>query len=201
MMPKGLGQRIPLVCSGFATAIASALLLAQPSPIAQAQAGSGGALTVRSDIQEANTITGVVTARGNVRINYPARNLQGTAAQAQYFSEERQLVLTGNVYVLQDGNSIRAERMTYLVDEGRFLAVPGQNEQVESVYLVPEDEEPAPEPAPATPPPVPTPIVLPSEARNPTTEFPTTKFPDNKLPTTEDLPTTEELPTDLPFSK
>ena len=192
MMPKGLGQRIPLVCSGLATAIASTLLLtAQPSSIAQAQAaGGGGALTVRSDIQEANTITGVVTARGNVRINYPARNLQGTAAQAQYFSEERQLVLTGNVYVLQDGNSIRAERMTYLVDEGRFLAVPGQNEQVESVYLVPEDEEPAAAPAPATPPPVPTPIVLPSESRTPTQEFPATG-----------LPTTEDLPTDLPFSR
>lgn len=186
MMPKGLGQRIPLVCSGFATAIASALLLtAQPSPVAQAQSGGGGALTVRSDIQEANTVTGVVTARGNVRINYPARKLQGTAAQAQYFSTERQLVLTGNVYVLQDGNSIRAERMTYLVDEGRFLAVPGQNEQVESVYLVPEDEEPAPAPAPATPPPVPTPIVLPSETPVPATE----------------LPPTEILPADLPFSR
>ncbi|NJN74431.1 MAG: OstA family protein [Limnothrix sp. RL_2_0] len=192
MMPKGLGQRIPLVCSGFATAIASALLLtAQPSPpTAQAQAGGGGALTVRSDIQEANTVTGVVTARGNVRINYPARNLQGTAAQAQYFSTERQLVLTGNVYVLQDGNSIRAERMTYLVDEGRFLAVPGQNEQVESVYLVPEDEEEgaAADPAPARAvPPVPTPIVLPSE----TTPISATEFPPAEI-----LPVNE-----LPFSR
>jgi lipopolysaccharide export system protein LptA len=158
---------------------------------AQVTGGGGGALTVRSDIQEANTVTGVVTARGNVRINYPARNMQGTAAQAQYFSTERQLILTGNVYVLQDGNSIRAERMTYLVDEGRFLAVPGQNEQVESVYLVPPDEESTAAPAPAAaPPPPPTPIVLPSETRTPTTGFPDTEFP-----------TTEELSTDLPFSR
>ncbi|MGB2925723.1 MAG: LptA/OstA family protein [Limnothrix sp.] len=160
-MPKGLGQRIPLFCGSIVTAIAGTLFFtAQPTPIAQAQSG-GGALTVRSDIQEANTVTGVVTARGNVRINYPARNLQGTAAQAQYFSEERQLILTGNVYVLQDGNSIRAERMTYLVDEGRFLAVPGRNEQVESVYIVPEDSEPEPAPAKPTVVPGPPPIVLP----------------------------------------
>ena len=39
-------------------------------------------LTVRSDIQEANSETGVVTARGNVQFFYPARQIQGTSAQA-----------------------------------------------------------------------------------------------------------------------
>ena len=97
-------------------------------------------LTVRSDIQEANSETGVITARGNVYINYPARNLQATSAQAQYFSRERRLVLTGNVYVLQDGNTMRAETMTYLIDEGRFIATPETQQQVESIYLVDEEE-------------------------------------------------------------
>ncbi len=96
----------------------------------------GRALTVRSDIQEANSETGVITARGNVYINYPARNLQATSAQAQYFSRERRLVLSGNVYVLQEGNSMRAETMTYLIDEGRFIATPETTQQVESIYLV-----------------------------------------------------------------
>ena len=105
-----------------------------------AQTAPNNPLTVRSDIQEANSETGVVTARGNVQIYYPARNMQATAAQAQYFSKERRLVLTGNVYVLQDGNSMRAEIMTYLVDEGRFIATPQPTEQVESIYLL-EDEE------------------------------------------------------------
>lgn len=95
-------------------------------------------LTVRSDLQEANSETGIITARGNVYINYPARNLQATSAQAQYFSRERRLVLTGNVYVLQDGNTMRAETMTYLLDEGRFIATPETKQQVESVYLVDE---------------------------------------------------------------
>ena len=99
-------------------------------------------LTVRSDVQEANSITGVVTARGNVQIYYPARKLQATAAQAQYFSKERRLVLTGNVYALQEGNSMRAESMTYLIDEGKFVATPQNSQQVESIYLV-KDTDPA----------------------------------------------------------
>ena len=98
-------------------------------------------MTVRSDIQEANSQTGVVTARGNVQVYYPARNLQATSAQAQYYSQERRLVLSGNVYVLQDGNSMRAETMTYLVDEGRFVANPEANQQVESIYLVEESQD------------------------------------------------------------
>lgn len=109
-------------------------------------------LTVRSDIQEANSETGVVTARGNVQIFYPARDIQGTSAQAQYFSRERRLVLTGNVYVLQEGNSMRAESMTYLIDEGRFIATPETAQQVESIYLVTEAEDTTTAaPAPTTP--------------------------------------------------
>lgn len=99
-------------------------------------------LTVRSDIQEANSETGVITARGNVYIKYPARDLQATSTQAQYFSRERRLVLTGNVYVLQEGNTMRAETMTYLIDEGRFIATPETKQQVESVYLVEDQENP-----------------------------------------------------------
>ncbi|HEY9753220.1 MAG TPA: LptA/OstA family protein [Coleofasciculaceae cyanobacterium] len=96
------------------------------------------ALTLRSDVQEANAKTGVITARGNVQIFYPARQIQATAAQAQYFSKERRIVLSGNVYVLQEGNSMRGETITYLIDEGRFVALPLAPKQVESIYIVPE---------------------------------------------------------------
>lgn len=94
------------------------------------------ALTVRADVQEANSKTGVVTARGNVQMSYPARQVQATAAQAQYFSRERRIVLSGNVYVLQQGNSLRGETITYLIDEGRFVALAKPDRQVESVYIV-----------------------------------------------------------------
>ncbi|MBW4682858.1 MAG: OstA family protein [Microcoleus vaginatus WJT46-NPBG5] len=110
-------------------------------------------LTLRSDIQEADAKTGVVTARGNVQIDYPARQIQATAAQAQYFSKERRIVLSGDVYVLQEGNSLRGENIVYLIDEGRFIALPKSNRQVESIYLVPEENAAAPgtQTAPATP--------------------------------------------------
>ena len=97
-----------------------------------------GSITIRSDSQEANSETGIITARGNVQINYPARKIQATAAQAQYYSRERRLVLNGNVYVIQAGNSMRAETMTYLIDEARFIATPKSNRQVESTYIVNE---------------------------------------------------------------
>jgi len=138
----------------------------------QAQ-GNGQPLTVLSDIQEANSETGVVTARGNVRMYYPARDIQATSAQAQYFSRERRIILTGNVFVLQNGNTMRAESITYLIDESRFVATPRTNNQVESVYLVEDNEEdqtknntpvtPTPTPnIPSIPPvPVPTPSIPP----------------------------------------
>ena len=124
-------------------------LFLSPWKIAEAQAPSSTPLpkspmTVRSDIQEANSQTGVVTARGNVQVYYPARKMQATSAQAQYFIRERRLVLTGNVYVLQDGNSMRAETMTYLIDEGRFIATPETQQQVESIYLVTEEQQESP---------------------------------------------------------
>lgn len=100
------------------------------------------ALRVRSDMQESDSRTGIITARGNVRINYPARNMQGTAAQAQFFSREQRIVLSGNAYVIQDNNSIRGETITYLLDEGRFIALPEDNKQVESIYFLPDGTAP-----------------------------------------------------------
>lgn len=125
--------------AALATALAldSFVNLFLVSPPAEAQTGANQALTLRSDVQEANSRTGVITARGNVQINYPARQIQATSAQALYYSRERRIVLSGNVYVLQQGNSLRGETVTYLIDEGKFLALPDAPKQVESIYLVP----------------------------------------------------------------
>jgi lipopolysaccharide export system protein LptA len=109
------------------------------------------ALTIRADTQEADSRNGVVTAKGNVKMNYPARQIDATSAQAQYFSKERRIVLTGNVIVNQQGSSIKAETITYLIDLGKFEAVPESNKQVESVYIVPDQSLP-PSPTTATTP-------------------------------------------------
>jgi lipopolysaccharide export system protein LptA len=95
----------------------------------------------------------VITARGNVQMLYPARQIQATATQAQYFSKERRIDFSGNVYILQQGNnSIRAEKVTYLIDEGRFIALPQSNRQVESIYMIGDDDSIQPTSRPTTKP-------------------------------------------------
>lgn len=107
-------------------------------PTAQAQARD--TILLRSDVQEANTNTGVITARGNVQIDYPAQQIRATSAQANYYSNERRIVLSGNVLVNQQGSTLRAEVVTYLIDEGRFVAMPTPNQQVETRYLLPPSQ-------------------------------------------------------------
>jgi lipopolysaccharide export system protein LptA len=131
---------------GLALVLPAAFLgtLALPNQLQTATAQTSGGnrpLTIRSDIQEYDSKNQVITARGNVQMLYPARQIQATAAQAQYFSKERRIDFSGNVYILQQGsNSIRAEKVTYLIDEGRFVALPQSNRQVESVYMVQDSE-------------------------------------------------------------
>jgi lipopolysaccharide export system protein LptA len=146
-----MGQRARWFWS--AVAIAAAVMVLQggsldgalsPLGIAPAQAQDGGTITLRSDVQEANAVTGIITARGNVQIDYPARLIQATSAQADFFSNEQRIVLSGNVVVIQEGNTLRAEVVTYLIEEDRFVATPRPNDQVEAVYTLPA-------PPPATP--------------------------------------------------
>lgn len=119
-------------------------------PLAQAQSG-GGALQLKASRVEANSNTGVVTAIGNVRIDYPSRQIYATSAQAQYYSREQRIVLSGNVDVIQEGNTLQAETVTYLIAEGRFVATPNAGSQVEAVYILPENASPQGDAQPAPP--------------------------------------------------
>lgn len=106
------------------------------SAIAQTS-GQGQPLQIDGDLIQYDSKTQVATARGNVQMLYKARGIRATAAQAQLFNRERRIVLSGDVYILQNGtNSIRAEVVTYLIDEGRFVAQPKANRQVQSTYII-----------------------------------------------------------------
>ncbi|AFZ59946.1 OstA family protein [Anabaena cylindrica FACHB-243] len=153
-LPKSQIHRLGLALM-LPVALLGAIAFPSQLPTATAQSSGGNRpLTIRSDVQEYDAKSQVITARGNVQMLYPARQLQATAAQAQYFSQERRIDFSGNVYILQQGNnSIRAEKVTYLIDEGRFIALPQSNRQVESVYMV-EDSNlngQTAKPAPKTP--------------------------------------------------
>ncbi|MBC6434161.1 OstA family protein [Nostoc sp. HG1] len=144
---------------GLALMLPVALLgaFAFPTQVQTATAQTSGGnrpLTIRADVQEYDAKNQVITARGNVQMLYPSRQIQATSAQAQYFSKERRIDFSGNVYILQQGgNSIRAEKVTYLIDEGRFVALPQSNRQVESIYMIEESDNngQTATPAPQTP--------------------------------------------------
>lgn len=108
-----------------------------PLPV-QAQQPNPQGLSIQADTQEANSKTEVVTARGNVRLNYPSRKVQAQANLAQYFIKQKRILLTGNVLIVQSGSTLEAESVIYLVDQGRFIANPKVKQQVRSNYIIPE---------------------------------------------------------------
>jgi lipopolysaccharide export system protein LptA len=92
-----------------------------------------GMISIESDSQQADNKTGVVTATGNVRIVYPDRGMVATSRQAQYYSREGRLVLSGDVDVIDhEGQRIRAEKLVYRVDSERLRADPPSGQQVYS---------------------------------------------------------------------
>ena len=96
-----------------------------------------GLVTVESDLQQADNVTGVVTAFGNVRITYPGEASSSLGRQAQYFTKEERIVLIGDVDVVQEGgNRLNAERVTYLVLEDRLIADPAPGDQVFSKFKI-----------------------------------------------------------------
>lgn len=119
----------------FGTAITSPI----QTETAQAQQQNPQGLIIQSDTQEANSKTGVVTARGNVGISYPSRKIRARATIAQYDTKQKRILLTGNVTILQNGNTIESESVLYLINEGRFIAQPKVQQQVRSRYILSEE--------------------------------------------------------------
>lgn len=113
-------------------AAVSACAPANPEPLPEA-----GLITIESDQQSADNTTGVVTASGNVRLIHVDRGVVATSRQAQYFTKEERIVLSGDVDVVQDdGNRLQAERLVYLLDEERAVATPAEGRQVFSRWTV-----------------------------------------------------------------
>jgi lipopolysaccharide export system protein LptA len=154
LLSTALVQR-PLLAQDDATplpAAAPAVTVPKPEPEPPARI-STGLVTIESDQQRADQLTGVITATGNVRIVYPDERVVATARQAQYFSKENRVVLSGDVDIVQEGgNLIRAERVVYLVDGERLIAIPPSGEQVFSRVRIQQKPVPQPTVQPAVQP-------------------------------------------------
>ena len=88
----------------------------------------------------------MITAFGNVRLVHANRGVVATSRQAQYFTKEERIVLSGDVDVVQKGgNLLQAGQVTYLLDEERALALPVDGGQVFSQWsLGTEENRPSP---------------------------------------------------------
>ena len=135
---RALSRTARLTCTALIGVLSVVPTQAATPPVASSPVASStetpaqdGLITIESDTQSADNVTGVVTALGNVRITYPSRRMVATSRQAQYFTEEGRLVLSGDVDIVQDGgNAVRAERVVYRLDDGRAEAEPLPGRQV-----------------------------------------------------------------------
>ena len=128
-------------CGGLLLALTGPSLAQEVVAPLEGPSSDDGLITIESDSQTADNVTGVVTAIGNVRIVYPSRGMVATSRQAQYFSREGRLVLSGDVDVVQeDGSTLRAERVTYNLEDERAVAVPSSGRQVRSTMILRPDQ-------------------------------------------------------------
>ena len=128
-------------CAGLLLTLSGPSLAQELVAPLEGPSSDDGLITIESDSQTADNVTGVVTAIGNVRIVYPSRGMVATSRQAQYFSREGRLVLSGDVDVVQeDGSTLRAERVTYNLEDERAVAVPSNGGQVRSTMILRPDQ-------------------------------------------------------------
>ena len=124
----------------------SAALLVGSNVLLAEEPVDQGLITIESDQQAADSVTGVITASGNVRLVHDQRGVVATSRQAQYFTKASRIVLSGDVDVVQrDGNLLKADRVIYLLDEERAIATPLEGAQVFSSWTL-KSSEPKPEP-------------------------------------------------------
>jgi lipopolysaccharide export system protein LptA len=130
--------RSPFLLPNDPSPVATPVRDPSSSPAPPVAKVSTGLVSIESDIQRADQSTGVVTSIGNVRIVYPDQRVVATARQAQYFTKEGRVVLSGDVDVVQEGgNLLRAEQVVYLVNSQRLLAIPPQGKQVYAQMRMP----------------------------------------------------------------
>ena len=135
LLDRYLNWRWLLLLSSLVVGSPFALPIQTP---VQAQQPNPQGLSIQADTQEANSKTEIVTAKGNVQLRYPSRNIKARADLAQYFIKQKRILLAGNVLIVQEGSTLSGESVTYLIDEGRFIANPKPKQQVRSNYVVPE---------------------------------------------------------------
>ncbi len=115
--------------------------LAQETPNEKIFPEPAGDISIESEKQTNDPVKGVFTAIGNVRIVYPTKGIVATSRKAEYFKNEGMVVLTGNVdLVLEGGDSLKGERIIYMLEEDHFMADSKPGSQVFTKVLLERPE-------------------------------------------------------------
>ena len=103
------------------SALALGMLITASSWSPPSQAQSGGSIKLIADVQEADANTCIITARGNVRIDYPVYAIYPTSAQSQYYLLSTPLIFTATVFLQHYSTTLHSLFFTYLIPYPPFL--------------------------------------------------------------------------------
>jgi lipopolysaccharide assembly outer membrane protein LptD (OstA) len=105
---------IPTMTSGRIPEWFSAFLYSKDDTKANAQTiaqlTETGEMTITSDVQDYDESTKEVRAIGNVTWVYPEAQIQASAEEIRYVPTGQQIILSGNVKILQRGERLQGKR-------------------------------------------------------------------------------------------
>ena len=77
---------------------------------------------IESDIQFTDSQSGVFTAKGNVNINFPLKNIFAKSDHLKYYNTDKTLLLKGNVTLIREGiNTLNANQVVYSLEDDKLL--------------------------------------------------------------------------------
>jgi lipopolysaccharide export system protein LptA len=93
--------------------------------IARADRTKQPPVLIQADVQEANADKSRLIARGNVVVSSPQHQIDGRADEVQYSSAIQQVILTGNVRLVQRGKMMEGAKVVCDLKTGQCLAPQG----------------------------------------------------------------------------
>lgn len=87
--------------------------------------GTQPPVMIQSNEQEVNADNSQLIARGNVIVSSPQHQLDGRADEVQYLRSDQQVILTGNVRLVQRGKQMQGTKIVCNLRTGECLASQG----------------------------------------------------------------------------
>ena len=108
---------------------------------AQEKISNQNNVIIESDIQRSLDISSSFLATGNVKFSFSEKDIKGTSEMAKFLSQDRLLFMQGNVRVENnDGSTLYAEKLFFLIDNDQLIANPNLNNQVELRIILDRNE-------------------------------------------------------------